>query len=164
MRRNLFHRMTCLLPAALCVALLTCDVAFAQAALDRQEQAAEQPPAPPAENFTYTTNGRRDPFMSLVGTGTAPRPRAARTVGVGSLGVGEISVRGVIQSKGLLVAIIQGPDMRTYLVRDGERLLDGVVKAVTPTGVVMTQEVDDPLSLVKEREVHKPLRTVEDTQ
>jgi hypothetical protein len=153
--------------AALCCTLLLQGVAgLAEALTALQAPAAEaQPPAAPAEEtYSYEAAGRRDPFMSLLGTGTEPRPRAARLIGVGSLTVGEISVRGVIQSKGTLVAIIQGPDMRTYLVRDGEKLQDGVVKAVTATGLVMIQDVDDPLSLVKQREVHKPLRSIEEAQ
>jgi hypothetical protein len=157
MRPDALHVGTWLLWAVSC-ALLQGGVIIAQGA------AASQPPAEPVENYTYNTGGRRDPFMSLLGTGTEPRSRAARPIGVASLIVGEISVRGVIQSKGLLVAIIQAPDMRTYLVRDGERFLDGQVKAVTPTGLVITQQINDPLSLVKEREVHKALRTVEETQ
>ena len=42
------------------------------------------------------------------------------------------------------------------------RLLDGVIRSVTPQGIVIMQEVNDPLSLVKQREVRKGLRTSED--
>jgi Tfp pilus assembly protein PilP len=80
------------------------------------------------------------------------------------MGVGEISVRGVMQSKGSLVAMIQGPDNKTYIVRQGDKLLDGVIKSVTPQGLVVVQEVNDPLSLVKQREVRKFLRGLEDVK
>ncbi len=74
----------------------------------------------------------------------------------------EISVRGVLQSRGSLIAMIQGPDNKTYLVHQGDKLLDGTIKSVTPQGLIVTQEVNDPLSLVKQREVRKLLRSLED--
>ncbi len=56
------------------------------------------------------------------------------------------------------MAIIQAPDQRTYIVRQNDQLLDGRVKTVTAAEVVVTQEVNDPLSLVKQRDVRKSLR------
>ena len=76
--------------------------------------------------------------------------------------VAEISLRGVLQSKGELIAMIKGPDNKTYLVHQGDKLLDGVIKSITPQGLVILEEVNDPLSLVKQREVRKMLRSVED--
>ena len=40
----------------------------------------------------------------------------------------------------------------------GDKLFDGVVKAVTQDAVVFSQDVNDPLSLVKQREVRKSIR------
>ena len=74
----------------------------------------------------------------------------------------EVSVRGILQSRGALVAMIQGPDNKTYIVHQGDKLLDGTIKTITPQGLIILQEVNDPLSLVKQREVRKMLRTVED--
>ena len=37
-------------------------------------------------------------------------------------------------------------------------------KTITPQGLVIVQQVSDPLSLVKQREIRKQLRTLEDTQ
>ena len=54
-----------------------------------------------------------------------------------------------MQSRGALVAMIQGPDNKTYIVHQGDKLLDGTIKSVTPQGLVVVQEVNDPLSLVK---------------
>ena len=53
--------------------------------------------------------------------------------------------------------MVQGPDKKTYLVRQNDKLLDGVVKAITPEGLVILQDVSDPLSLVKQKEVRKML-------
>ena len=78
--------------------------------------------------------------------------------------VGEISVRGILESKGGLVAMIQGPDNKTYIVHQGDKLLDGAIKTITPQGLIVIQEVNDPLSLVKQREVRKLLRSLEDAK
>jgi hypothetical protein len=42
--------------------------------------------------------------------------------GLAGLGTEEISVRGVLQSAGGYVAMVQGPDKRTYLVRQNDKL------------------------------------------
>jgi type IV pilus assembly protein PilP len=128
-----------------------------------QPAPAGQPPAP--ETYTYQPAGRRDPFLSLVGTGREASAGTRRAAdGPSAMTVGEISVRGVMQSKGSLVAMIQGPDNKTYIVHQGDKLLDGVIKSVTPQGLVVVQEVNDPLSLVKQREVRKLLRGLEDVK
>jgi len=74
----------------------------------------------------------------------------------------DLMVRGVLQSRGSYVAIVSGPDGKTYRARVNDRLLDGVIRSVTPQGIIIMQEVNDPLSLVKQREVRKGLRTAED--
>lgn len=122
-----------------------------------------QPPAapsgsPPTETYTYQPEGRRDPFLSLLGTGDS---RGKGGEGVAGMTVGEISVRGVMQSRGAMVAMIQGPDNKTYIVHQGDKLLDGAIKSITMQGLVVDQQVSDPLSIVKHREVSKLLRSYE---
>ena len=78
--------------------------------------------------------------------------------------LGEISVRGIMQSRGTLIAMIQGPDTKTYIVHQGDKLLDGTIKAITPQGLIVIQQVNDPLSLVKQREIRKLLRSLEDAK
>ena len=119
--------------------------------------AAEPVPPPPPDNFTYEPAGRRDPFLNLLNTGAEPRP-AGGPEGPASLTVAEVSVRGVLQSRDEYIAMIMGPDNKTYLVHQGDKLLDGTIKTITPQGLVILQQVNDPLSLVKEREVRKMLR------
>jgi Tfp pilus assembly protein PilP len=122
-------------------------------------QAAAQTPA---ETYSYQPDGRRDPFLSLVGTGSDPRSSSSRkTEGPAGMTLAEISVRGVMQSRGTLVAMIQGPDNKTYIVHQGDKLLDGTIKTITPQGLIVVQEVNDPLSLVKQREIRKLLRSLE---
>ena len=123
---------------------------------------APQPQAPPTDTYAYQPAGRRDPFLSLIGTGSESRQASRRGDGPSGMTLAEISVRGIMQSRGALVAMIQGPDNKTYIVHQGDKLLDGTIKSVTPQGLIVIQEVNDPLSLVKQREVRKLLRSLED--
>ncbi len=56
----------------------------------------------------------------------------------------------------------QAPDNKTYILRGDELLFDGVVKSVSAEGITFLQEVNDPLSIVKEREVLRTLRGQEE--
>jgi type IV pilus assembly protein PilP len=114
---------------------------------------------PPIESYSYDPAGRRDPFVSLVARGADAGSPAGRSAdGLPGLSVNEVSVRGVLRSGGALVAMVQGPDRKTYIVHANDRFLDGTVKSVTPQGIVVLQEVNDPLSLVKQKEIRKTLR------
>ena len=134
------------------------------AAPQGQTAPAAAAPTPAQEAYIYRADGRRDPFLNLIGTGTENRVTSRRGEGPTGLTVGELSVRGVMQSRGALVAMVQGPDNKTYLVHQGDKLLDGTVKSVTPQGLIIVQEVNDPLSLIKTREVRKLLRSLEDAK
>jgi type IV pilus assembly protein PilP len=136
--------------------------AAGQTAAPKGAVPAAAAPAEAQENYTYDPSGRRDPFLSLIGGGVDARPGVKRAEGSPGLAVAEIAVRGILQSRGSLVAMVQGPDNKTYVMHPGDRLVDGTVKTVTPMGLVIMQDVNDPLSLVKQREVRKLLRSFED--
>lgn len=129
-----------------------------------------QPPAPaapkPSEVYSYNPEGRRDPFVSLLLRGGADlaTSRDKRPDGREGILIAELALRGIVRSRNALVAMVQGPDNRTYIIHTGDRLLDGVVKAITADTVVFSQDVNDPLSLVKQREVRKMLRASEEVK
>jgi Tfp pilus assembly protein PilP len=127
---------------------------------------AGPPPPTPPPNFQYEPGGRRDPFLSLFNRGTdAKGPQVIRRAeGVAGLMTGELVVRGIIQTRGAWVAMVAGPDGKVYSVRAGDRIGDGVVRNVTAQAVVILQEVNDPLSLEKQREVRKLLRGGEEVK
>lgn len=120
-------------------------------------------PAPPAD-FEYRPEGRRDPFTNLSRSGTvASVPNgASRPPGAAGLLVEELVVRGILESRGAYVAMVSGPAGQTFTIRAGSRLFDGTVRTITPDAVVILQQVSDPLSLQKQREVRKPLRVQEE--
>ena len=142
-----------------------------------QPGAPAQPAAPdpakdlpmPAPSYEYQAAGRRDPFVSLVNRGNEGKadPGAAnakRADGVPGLITSELTVRGTVQTRGVWVAMVSGPDNKVYTVRAGDRLADGVVRSVNANSVVILQEVNDPLSLEKQREVRKFLRGGEEVK
>jgi Tfp pilus assembly protein PilP len=149
-------------------------VASTAVSLGAQAPAAAAPaPAPPAEvpvpalepqGYTYNADGRRDPFVSLVrrtaegsAVSNSPRPR-----GLAGLSSGELTLRGIVKGPAGFVAMAKAVDNRTYLLRAGDKLYDGVVRAVTADGIIVLQDVSDPLSPVTRREVRKPLRPTQE--
>lgn len=109
--------------------------------------------------YSYDPAGRRDPFVSLTARGAELPSAGARPAGLPGLLINEITVKGVLKSpKGGFIALVQSPDGRTYIVHSGDKVMDGTVKAITTDAVVFSQDVNDPLSLVKQREVRKSIR------
>ena len=76
--------------------------------------------------------------------------------------INEINVKGIVRDRNGYFAMIQAPDNKTYVVRVGDRLLDGSVKAIAPDAVIFSQDVNDPLSIVKQKEIRKPLRSTQE--
>ncbi len=124
---------------------------------------ADNLPSPPAD-FSYATAGRRDPFTTLTrGKSTVTdNVTGTRPAGAAGILVDELVVSGIVLANGAYVAMVSGPTKQTYSVRAGAKLLDGTVQSITPRAVVILQQVSDPLSLQKQREVRKLLRTQEE--
>jgi len=117
--------------------------------------------APQPVGFTYKPEGRRDPFVSLSDRGSDLRAGGPRPSGLAGLGAGEVTLRGTLRSRDGFVAMLQGVDQKTYVVRPGDKLFDGMVSSISQNDVVILQQVNDPLSLEKQREVRKGLRQAE---
>lgn len=120
-------------------------------------------PAPPQQKpaYSYDPAGRRDPFVSLLGRGTDPRSMASRPAGLAGILINEVSLKGIMRDRTGFVAIVHGSDNKTYIIKPGDRLMDGSVKSIVADAVVFSQDVNDPLSLVKQREIKKSLRSEE---
>jgi type IV pilus assembly protein PilP len=129
--------------------------AEAQTANDKSGSAAEP------QGFSYNPEGRRDPFVSLLRRGVDSGPKMA---GLGGLGTSEVSLRGVLTSEGDFVGILHGVDSKNYIVRVGDKLSDGTIRSISKDSVVILQQVNDPLSLEKQREVRKLLRQTEEAK
>jgi Tfp pilus assembly protein PilP len=133
----------------------------AQTPSDAGAAAGSTSPAP--QGYTYSQGGRRDPFVPLIERGVDSRGTVTnRPEGLPGVAVGEVALKGIITSLGTFVALLQAPDNKTYIVRDGDQLFDATVKAVSADAVVFLQQVNDPLSLIKQREIRRPLRPIEE--
>ena len=110
--------------------------------------------------FAYKPEGRRDPFVSLADRGSDIRV-GPRPAGLAGLGATEVTLRGTLRSRDGFVAMLQGADQKTYIVRPGDKLFDGMVSSISQNDLVILQQVNDPLSTEKQREVRKGLRQAE---
>jgi Tfp pilus assembly protein PilP len=128
-----------------------------------QVPAVAAPSAP--ETYSYRPEGRRDPFVSLVNRGNDGKKDKLPPEGLRGLFASDVLLKGILQSRGHFLAIVQGPDTkRPYIVHTNDRLADGVVRAITADSMLILQEVNDPLSLTKQREIRKTLRVVEEVK
>ncbi len=69
-----------------------------------------------------------------------------------------------MQSRTGYVALVEAADRKTYIVKAGDKLLDGTVRTITADTMVILQQVNDPLSLEKQREVRKMLRQTDEVK
>lgn len=119
------------------------------------QEILEEPSAP--DSYHYDPQGRRDPFQSLIG----PAPKIApgqRPAGLPGFMIDEIKLQGIVRTRQQgLVAMVNGPDNKGYLMKPGQKVLDGEVIRMTPTTVVFRQEVNDPTRIERFREVVKDL-------
>ena len=119
------------------------------------EEILEEPQG--AETYRYDPQGRRDPFRSLVGPAPKIEP-GQRPPGVPGFLIDEIKLTGIIRTpKQGVVGVVSGPDNKGYLIRVGDKVLDGEVIRITPSSVVFRQEVNDPTRIERYREVVKDL-------
>jgi type IV pilus assembly protein PilP len=118
------------------------------------EEILEEPST--GDQYRYDPQGRRDPFQSLIG----PAPKlqeGQRPPGIPGFLIDEMKLQGVVKTKAGLVAMINGPDNKGYLIKVGDKVLDGEVIRITPSSVVFRQEVNDPTRIERYREVVKEL-------
>jgi len=118
----------------------------------RGEEAVEQ-----GQGFTYDPAGRRDPFRSLLG-GRPPEEMGGRPPGLRGMGVEEVRLLGVMHLPEGYVAMVQGTDSLSYMIRPGTALYDGSVERIEPGRVVYKMPVADPRSLKPYREVVRTLQ------
>jgi hypothetical protein len=157
--------------------VLAAALALGGAALAARAQAAKTSrsapppatavPAPPTptDTYSYRPEGRRDPFVSLVNRGSDRKEGQRAPEGLRGIFASDVVLKGILASRGGFLAIVQGPDAkRPYIAHTNDRLADGIIKAITADSLLILQEVNDPLSLTKQREIRKTLRVVEEVK
>jgi len=128
-----------------------------KAILDQEIQ-----PAP--GSYVYTPLGRRDPFVSLVKPVSTGKNNGPRPTGPEGFLIQEVALKGVVKTPDGYTAMILGTDNKSYFVKTGQRFYDGAITAMDGSSVTFRQEVADPLSPVRTREVKKSLYSSEEAR
>lgn len=114
---------------------------------------------------SYDSQGRRDPFVSLIAPRRATPNAAPRTgTGLGSFSVTEVTVTGIVRvgAGDTRVAIIQNVDKQSYVAKVGNRLADGTIKSIDAAGVVFV-EFGEP-GVTRPREIRKLLHPIDEVK
>jgi Tfp pilus assembly protein PilP len=124
----------------------------------------DQEIAPAPGSYVYTPLGRRDPFVSLVRPVTGNKNNGPRPTGPEGFLIQEVALKGVVKTPDGYTAMILGTDNKSYFVKTGQRFYDGAITAMDGSSVTFRQEVADPLSPVRTREVKKSLYSSEEAR
>jgi type IV pilus assembly protein PilP len=116
------------------------------------------------EGYHYNPMGRRDPFVSLLKPVSPDQGPKTRRPGMEGFLIQEVALKGIVKTPRGYTAMLLGTDGKSYFVGVGQRLFDGVVTAIDATTITFRQEVTDPLSTVKSRELKKTLYPSEEAR
>lgn len=119
---------------------------------------------PDPSGYSYNPQGRRDPFVSLLKPVSADQGVKTRRPGMEGFLIQEVALKGIVRTPKGYTAMLLGTDGKSYFVQDGQRLFDGVVTRIDATAVTFRQEITDPLSTVKSRDVKKTLYPSEEAR
>ncbi|HYU41053.1 MAG TPA: pilus assembly protein PilP, partial [Vicinamibacteria bacterium] len=104
----------------------------------------DQEIAPAPGSYAYTAQGRRDPFVSLLKPVSESGP-GKRRPGMEGFLIQEVALKGIVKDAKGFTAMLVGTDGKSYFVKVGQRLFDGVITAIDASTVTFRQEVTDPL-------------------
>jgi outer membrane biosynthesis protein TonB len=125
----------------------------------KQSAPAKPEPAPAAvaQNSApkLPSPGRRDPFLSPIAAAAARGPAANCSTGKHCLAVGQIALKGIVQTKSGNIAMVENASRRSYYLRENDALFDGAVVKITGDSVTFRQEGSDVLGRPVSKEVVK---------
>lgn len=163
MRRLATLALVCLLMAGVAAAPARAQAPAASPAADSLTSVAPETQGTP-EGYNYNPMGRRDPFVSLLKPVSPDQGPKTRRPGMEGFLIQEVALKGIVKTPKGFTAMLLGTDGKSYFVGVGQRLFDGVVTAIDATTVTFRQEVTDPLSTVKSRDVKKTLYPSEEAR
>ena len=117
----------------------------------------------PRNGYIYNPAGRRDPFISLAKpVATDDAANRPRRPGIEGFLLQETSLKGIVRNNDGWIGVLEGPDRKGYFVRIGQRMHDGVITAIDASGLTFRQEITDPLSPAKSRDVRRLLNSAQE--
>ncbi|HUO27001.1 MAG TPA: hypothetical protein VMU61_15135 [Candidatus Aquilonibacter sp.] len=119
-------------------------------------QTPEAAKAPKPEDKKWAMTGKRDPFFSPV----VQQPTGSGcSTGKKCLEIGQINLRGVVQSDSGFIAVVTNNLNKAYFLRENDPVFNGYVVKITGDSVVFQETVQDKLGKPFTREVVKRLFT-----
>jgi len=124
-----------------------------------QETAAEPPPqtAPLLSvqtGFTYSPDGRRDPFKDLLG-GRDLKEKSA--LGENQMFIDDLVLFGIVKSQNVFTALIGTPQGFPMFAKVGDKFADGYVLSIKATQVVLRKTHERGIPLMRPRDVIKEI-------
>jgi len=112
-----------------------------------------------AASFSYDPEGRRDPFKNLMaGRDVKERPGAG---GLTQLSIGDMTLVGIVKTRGKLTAIVSGPQGFPHFVKAGDRFADGYVLDVQETQAVFRVTTEKGIPLMRPKDIVKEINPEE---
>jgi Tfp pilus assembly protein PilP len=111
--------------------------------------------------FDYQSEGRRDPFRSLLAQIRDVSAPTVRPHGLPGFLISEVELKAIAAVQGRWHAMVLGPDQRAYFLEVGTELYDGHVMRIGSGEVLFEQVVPDITGARRTREVTKRLRTTD---
>jgi len=117
----------------------------------------QNPPDSKKPEKTYSSVGKRDPFVSPVvsrslgGSGCSAGKRC--------LAIDQIALTGVVKSESGMIAVVVNALNKAYFLRENDPVFNGYVVKITGDSIVFKETVQDKLGKPFEREVTKRIFT-----
>jgi hypothetical protein len=137
--------------------------AAAASAKTVQAKPAPAQKAPPVADVSKTTKptlpqGRRDPFITLVGKQTGGGgPTVNLPPGKGGLQVSTLILQGIVSGPNGMIAVVANPQKSVYFLHVGDELFDGRVDKIEIGSVLFHEVGKDAFGKPIEREVTRKL-------
>jgi len=140
--------------------LFLCLILAGLVPLLAQETTTALPPteAAPAltvqTGFTYSPEGRRDPFKNLL-AGRDMREKAA--LGDEQIFIDDLVLFGIVKSKNVFTALIGMPQGFPMFAKVGDKFADGYVLSISETQVVLRKTHERGIPLMRPRDIIKEI-------
>ena len=113
----------------------------------------------PIQANSYDAAGRRDPFRNLLAGKELSEKKTI--AGISDLQIEEISIIGLVKTKGRYEAVIGMPSGFPMTAREGDRFADGYVLSIREGEVVLRKTKERGVPLVKPKDIVREITSEE---
>jgi Tfp pilus assembly protein PilP len=138
----------------LCLVLAGLVPVFAQETTTAPPATETAPALTVQTGFTYSPEGRRDPFKNLL-AGRDMREKAA--LGDEQIFIDDLVLFGIVKSKNVFTALIGMPQGFPMFAKVGDKFADGYVLSISETQVVLRKTHERGIPLMRPRDIIKEI-------